>query len=344
MAIRPHDVPDFVTLTIDNYAKGKWERAIDEYPEYASARILDTKGMKEVGGGKLKWTLQTNSIDNSGNSGLYDVNNTSVGTLASMAEVPWTSQKTSWAYDKYEELFQADNLTIVDQLKMRENDALSNLVVRNETNLWTAPSSTSDQRPNGIPYWIVKDSTTVVEGDFTASLPTGHTTVANVDPATVEGWRNWAFGYTSATIDDLVRKVKRSMRHTMFTPPVPHPQLSFGGKMSKEMWTVEDVVAALEVECENRNENHGNELTKYVNNVVIGGVPLRISWHLTETDSSDPIYGIDWSYIRPFALRGGDMQRSEVKSPTQRNVTEIYYDNWMNYKCASRKRLWVGSK
>ncbi len=343
MAIRPHDVPDFVTLTIDNYQKGKWERAIDEYPSYASARIIEPKGIKEMGGAKLKWTLQTATVENARNAGLYDVDSTSVGTLAGMAELPWTCQTTSWAYDIYEELFQADNLTIVDQIKMRENDAMSGLVVLNENNLWATPTDASDTRPNGIPYWIVKDATTVVDGDFTANLPGSHTTIAGVSPVTVAGHRNWAFGYTSATIDDLVRKTKRAMRNTDFTPPVPHPQLGFG-KAQKEIWTTEDIVAALEVECENRNENHGNDLTRFVNNVVIGGVPVNISWHLTATDSSDPFYGIDWSYLRPYMQRGGYMQRTLKHSPTQRNVREVHYDNWMNYRCVSRKRMFVGSK
>jgi hypothetical protein len=343
MPIRPHDVPDFVTLTIDNYKKGKWERAIDEYPQYATARILSSKGMDEMGGAKLKWPLQTGTVNNARLAGLFDVDSTQVGTLASMAEVPWSCVTTSWAYDIYEDMFQDDALTIVNQIKMRENDALANLVVVNEGYFWGAPTSASDTRPAGVPYWIVKDATTAVDGDFTANLPSGHTTVAGIDPATVEGHRNWAFGYTAVTIDDLIRKIKRAMRNTMFEPPVPHPQLAFSGKADKEIWTTEDVLASMETECENRNENHGNELTKFVNNVVVGGVPVRISWHLNATDSSDPVYGIDWSYFRPFKKRGGYNQRTLKNSPTQRNVREVHYDNWYNYACFSRKRMWVGS-
>jgi hypothetical protein len=345
MAIRPHDVDDFVLLTIDNYDKGKWERVLgDDYPEYASTRIIESKGIKETGGAKLKWPLQSGTVDTARNTtGLYDVDQTATGDIASMAEITWAMQTTNWSYDIDEELFQDDDLTIVDMLKMRESDCLSNMVKLNETNLWSAPSSTADTRPNGIPYWVVKDVTTV-EGAFTASLPSGHTTVAGVDPAVATGHRNWAFGYTSATIDDLVRKSKRAMRHTSFTAPKPHPQLSFGGQMQKEIWTTEDVMAALEVECENRNENHGNELMRYVDNVVLKGVPVRISWQLDATDATDPFYGVDWAQIRPFVKRGANMRRKIKESPTQRNVRTVHYDTWMNYRCVSRKRLWVGSK
>lgn len=345
MAIRPHDVDDFVLLTIDNYDKGKWERAIgDDYPEYASARIINEKGITETGGAKLKWVLETGAVDTSRNAGLYDQDQTAVGDIASMAEVPWTMQTTNWSYDIDEEGFQDDDLTIVDMLKMREEGCKANMVKRNEANLWSAPSSPTDNRPYGIPYWIVKDITTV-EGDFTASLPSGHTTIANVSPTTNTGWRNWAFGYTSATIDDLVRKSKRAMRRTSFTAPVPHPELSFSGKMSKEIFTTEDVMAALEVECENRNENHGNDLTRFVDNVVVKGVPVRISWYLNDTDgTADPFYGIDWSKLRPFIKRGANMRRKIKESPSQRNVRTVHYDTWMNYRCYSRHSLWVGSK
>lgn len=344
MAVRPHDVDDFVLLTIDNYDKGKWEDLTTEYPNYASARLIKAKGIEETGGAKLKWPLETGTVDTAANTGMYAQDNTAVGDIASMAEVPWTMQTTNWSYDIDEEGFQDDNLTIVDMLKMREHGAKTRMVELNERNLWTAPTSTSDARPYGIPYWIVKDATTTVEGDFCATAPSGHTTVAGLDPATVTGWRNWAFGYTSATIDDLVRKSKRAMRHTNFEAPVAHPQLAFSGQMSQEIFTTEDILAALEIECENRNENHGNELTKYVNNVVMNGVPIRISWHLNATDSSDPFYGIDWRFMRPFVKRGANMRRKIKESPTQRNVRTVHYDTWMNYRCYSRRRLWVGSK
>lgn len=344
MAIRPSDVDDFLLLTIDNYDLGRWEDLTTDQPNYASARLFKEKGVTVTGGARLKWPLETGTVDTARNAGLYDHDQTAVGDIASMAEIPWAMQTVNWSYDIDEEGFQDDDLTIVDMLKMRAHGAQTRLVELNERNLWNAPSSTTDNRPHGIPYWIVKDATTVVEGDFTASLPSGHTTIAAIDPAQVTGWRNWAFGYTSATVDDLVRKVKRAMRHTDFETPVPHPQLAFSGAADQEIFTTEDILAALEVECENRNENHGNDLARFVNDVVIKGVPVRLSWFLEATDSTDPVYGIDWRFLRPFIKRGADKRKTIKPSPTQRNVRTVHYDTWMNYRCLSRRRQWCGSK
>ena len=79
---------------------------------------------------------------------------------------------------------------------------------------------------NGIPFWLQKDATTNVNGGFEGGNPAGFSGGAGgIDSDAYPRWRNWTFGYTNVTVDDLVKKVKKALTFTHFMPPVQHPNL-----------------------------------------------------------------------------------------------------------------------
>lgn len=346
MPLLPDDVDDFVNLTLANFKKRKWTDISTEFPEYISTRVLKSKMVQESGGPRIEFKVKNVTEERAFDTGLFAQDQTGVTDLSTTGYVNWAMQTCNWSYDVLESIFQSDRETIIDTLKMRENSAMTSLVELNERYMWTAPASSSEDRPLGIPFWIQKDATTSPEGDFNGGNPSGFTSgAANIDStaANNSGWRNWTAGYTNVNTDDLVRKIKRALRRTRFMAPVPHPELGFGATM-KELYTVEDVVEPLERLAETRNDNLGSDVAKFMNQVTIGGVPMTIVWYLSYNDTSDPVYGVDWSVIRPFSRRGINMRKTVKASPTQRNVRTIHYDTAMNYCCVDRRKLWVISK
>lgn len=342
MPLLPDDVADFVALTLPNFKRMQWTDISTQFPEYISSRILDSKSVQERGGTRIEFKLKVVMGDRARPTGLFAQDFTGVEDLAATGYVEWAMQTCNWSYDELEPIFQSDRETIIDELKMRENDCLSQLAELNERYMWSSPASVGNGEPLGIPYWIQKDATTTVDGDFNGGNPAAGN-AANISVTTYPRWKNWTFGYTNVNTDDLVRKVKRAMRHTNFVAPVPHPELGFGKSM-REIYTVEDVIEPLERLAETRNDNLGTDVAKYMNQVTIAGVPMRLVWYLNDNDTSDPLYGVDWSVIRPFVRKGVNMKRKEKQSPTQRNVRTVHYDTAMNYCCYDRRKLWVGSK
>lgn len=347
MGLMPDKIDDFVNLTTSKLYRFKWTDISLEHPEYVSSQLIDQKKVTEEGGPNISFRLKTKNTGNAINSGLYAEDKASVEDVTIAASVPWSCQTTSWSYDIDEALFQSDRETIINILQVRDHDAMSDMAELNEENLWSEPASSADTRPMGVPFWVRKDASTTVDGAFNGGNPTATGLTggcAGVDSTIYPRWRNWTFGYSATTIDDLVRKVKKAMFNTTFKPPVPHPELGFG-KSEQAMYTTYRVAEPLERLAETRNDNLGNDVARYIGSVVIGGVPVKAVPYLEANDSSDPIYGLNWKTFRPYVKRGANMRRSPVKqAPKQHNVRSVFIDNWMNYICVNRRSLFVGSK
>lgn len=343
MALTPDQIDDFVQLTLKLFKRRSWTDLSLEYQHYPSMKLLTGKGVQERGGEQISFRVQTRNTGNARNSGMFQQDITKVEDVMISAQVPWAMQTTNFSYDIYEDLFQSEKETIIRELQVREHDAMNSMAELNEQNFWSAPTDPSDTRPMGIPYWMVKN-TSNLEGNFTGGNPAGFSGgAAGVDSSLYPRWRNWAFGYTAISRDDLVRKVKRAITFTDFQPPVPHPELGFGNSQFN-IYTTYRVQEPLERLAESRNDNLGSDVAKYMNQVTIGGVPLMWVPYLEANDTSDPLYGINWGVLRPFVKTGCNMRRNPPKgSARQHTVREVHIDNWMNYICYNRRKTWVGS-
>jgi hypothetical protein len=142
----------------------------------------------------------------------------------------------------------------------------------------------------------------------------------------------------------LIKKIKRALKYTRFIAPDPHPELGFG-KVDFTIYTVYDeVVEPLERFAETRNDDLGADVAKYLNRVVVAGVPFRDVPYLTANDTSYPLYGINKRVFRPFLQRGCDHRRTIKDAPKQHTVKNVFYDTNRNFMCLDRRRCWVGSQ
>jgi hypothetical protein len=344
MALTPDQVTDFVNLTLSKFKKHKWTDLSLEHQRYVSSGIINSKKVMEDGGKDISFRLKTKNTGTARNTGMFAQDITAVEDVSIAASVPWSMQTCNWSWDIYEDLFQSDDETIVRTLVMREHDALSDMAELQEENLWSAPASTTDTRPMGIPFWFQKDADTTPGGAFNGGNPSGFTSGrAGVSSSTYPRWKNWTFGYTTVDTDDLISKVKKALAFTEFDAPVPHPQLGFG-QADFFIYTTYSVQEPLERLAETRNDNLGKDLAKYMNQVTVGGVPIKWVPYLEANDTSDPLYGVNWGTFRPFCKRGATMRRGKPKdAPRQHTVKEVHIDNWMNWVNYNLRCNWVGS-
>lgn len=343
--LTPDQIDDFVNLTLSTFKRNQWTDISLEHQEYVSARMVREKGVQEQGGKDISFRIKTKNTGNARTFGLFGQDITNVEDVTISASVPYSLQTTNFSYDIHEDLFQSDRETIIRELQIREHDALSDMAELMEELLWTAPSSAAETKPLGIPFWIQKDATTTPGGAFNGGNPAGFASgAAGVDSTVYPRWRNWTFGYTSVTTDDLVAKVKKALAFTNFMAPVPHPELGFGNSQY-HIYTTYRVQEPLERLAETRNDNLGSDVARYINQVTIGGTPVQWVPYLEANDTSDPVYGVNWKVFRPFVKTGCNMRRNPPKQAArQHNVREVHYDNAMNYICYNRRALWVGSK
>lgn len=342
--LTPEAIDDIVTNTTRTFKRGNWIDISLEYQRYVSGEFINDKRVIEQGGTEIQWQLQVANTGTAVNSGLYAEDVTAVDDVTIEAHVPWCKQVASWSYDVDESLFQSDKETIVNMLAVREHACMNQLHELNEINLWSKPTGTTDKRPMGVPFWIKKDATTTPAGAFNGGNPDGFTAgCAGVDSTAYPRWRNWTFGYAAVTRDDLIVKLKRALRYTNFVPPDPHPTLGYGG-VDYVIYTTYGVIEPLERMAEDRNDNLGSDVARYLNRVTVGGVPLRDVPYLTENDTTNPLYGINWRDFRAFLKKGCNMRRSGPKpAPKQNTVRNVFIDTWMNYMCINRRSQFVGS-
>ena len=337
-------IDDFALSTLAYFHKQKVVDISLPLTKYIAQSMMFTgkKYFPPIGKNMI-WNIQIDNDDNIKYSDLFDTDATSIQSLQVQAELPLRKYTTNYSWDIDEELFQTDQTTIVNTLKLRYHSMQNRVAEFREQGLWTAPASTSDKRHNGLPYWIVKDPSTTAEGAFNGIYPTGHTTVAGVDASTNDGFRNWTFGYTTVTEDNLITRIRKAMRNTEFEAPDPGMELKMGPSQC-QIFTTESVISSLERLAETRNDNLKSDVMRYYNQVTINGCPVMHVPYLTNNDSTNPLYGVNWGWFRPCGKKGADMRRSAVMTPGNQHTTRVvHFDTWENYACFNRRTQWVGS-
>jgi hypothetical protein len=344
MALRPDHIDDFVTLTLARFKQASWTDISTDLQHYVVSRFFKPKTVQEAGGSLIDFKIKVRNMGTAKDTGMFGRDTTKVEDVMVAAQVPWAMQTANWSYDIYEDLFQSSRETIIRTLKIREHSAMTDLAELMERNLWKAPADASDTTQMGIPYWIQMDGVTEPGGGFHGGNPSGFPAgCANVNSNTHTNWRNWTFGYTTINRDDFVVKVKKALAFTDFHPPVAHPSLGFSGENQYELFTTYDVTERLERLAEDRNDRLGSDVARFMGKVTIGGVPIRWVPYLQHNTSNNPIYGINWSVIRPFAKTGCQMRRNKPeKAPGQHTVRNCHIDNWSNYICYDRRRTFGG--
>lgn len=345
MALQLDNIDDFVAATQTKENRLKFTDLSAEFTSYDAVRLIAEKGVTEEGGRDIGFRVVTDDNGSFHMTGLFAADQTGTQDKIVTGNIPWRFATASWSYDKRAPMFQSSRETVIKLLQVERHSAKMSMVKGLESQMWSAPASSSDtDNAMGIPFWMQKDASTTPEGDFNGGNPSGWSGgAAGIDSTTTEGWRNYTFGYSAVTTDDLVRKVKRALVFTDWQAPSPYPELRMG-KMERCIYTTYAVEEPLQRLAETRNENHGSDLARFMSGCQVGGVPVKTSMYLEANDTSNPLYGVDFGVLRPFVQRQLNMVESKPRpAPRQNHVSDVFIDLGFNFGCINRRRLWVGS-
>lgn len=352
MALTVSSIQDLVNGTLNDLGRYNIQQVAQNdtrYPIFGTLFGPERSSLSD--GAQIQRTLMNVVPDSARPTGLYSVDQVNVQDVTQIVTVPWRQFTTNWAFDKAEILTNRGASKIFDIMQPRREGAKLAMCEMLEQQAWSSPTSSSDTEALfGIPYWIVKNSTT----GFNGGAPTGHTLVGNLNPSTVNNWKNYTIDYDTVTKADLLAKLRTGLRKCNFTNVT---NLKEYREMRKtyRLYVNESTLASLELIGESQNENLGRDLAPYdgASGKGLSGVaefdgdltfrrkPLIYTPTLDD-DSTNPVYGIDHSTFFAYVLKGMNMDESRVMEVAgQHTVYCVHIDLRTNLVCVDRRRNFV---
>lgn len=353
MALQAEQIEDLVMLTLRNLGKGKWEDLTTDLQEmHFMPKILKEEKIQFAGSRGPERYIMVKHSGAAHHTGLFGVDQVTVGDVMKKISADWRHTTTYWAYDEREPEINEGPAELVNLVKIRRTDAMISLSELMEQTWWNNATSFTGDVPFPLWYWVTKWPTGTsnpqlggffglnpVDGSGT-TLTTG---AGGLSSTTYPRWANYAFKYTNITKADLIASMRKAAAFTNFKPPVEIPDYA-RGEDRYGIYTNYDVVSALEVVGEQQNDNLGRDIARMDGRILFHQRP--VNWvPILDADASDPIIGLNWAKIYPYFMQGEYLRENKPKdAPDQHRVKHMHIDLTWNTLATSRRCHWVGSK
>lgn len=352
MALTLTAIQDFVNGTLNELGRYKIQQVAQSQTRYPMANTLfGPERSKVSSGNNVQRTIMPRTAGAARMTGLYATDQVTAADVTELVVVPWRQMTTNWAFDKAEMLHNRGESRVFDILMPRREAAKLDMLELIETQAWQSPSASTDtDNIHGVPYWVVKNSST----GFNGGAPSGHTLVGNLNPSSVSNWKNYTVGYTTVSKTDLFPKLRTALRKCKFTE-VTDLNGYRDAKKTYRLYVNETTLSSFETAVEAQNENLGNDLAPYdgasgkgtmgVENFD-GDLTFRrkpiIFTESLDSDTSNPVYGIDHSTFFAYSLKGMDMDESRVMEVAGKHTVYcVHIDLRMNLICVDRRRNFI---
>lgn len=350
----PDQLDDLTNLTLSLYERKNWvDISLSKQHYICASNLITKKRTVARGGTDVRWKVQVSNTGTAKNTEMFARDQIAAKDLSKEGSEVWTKQTVNMIYDVDEPVFQSSPEEIVNELAMRRHSLYNDFFELCETNLWTAPSSSTQQprQPSGIPHWIQKDATTTPAGAFSGGNPSGFSSGAGgISTSTYANWDNWTFGYSGSasdpqiTRDEFVQRARKACDFTKFVAPRSFSELGGSGGSDYGLYTTYRVRTLLEKLVENRNDNLGPDLGTYMGQTLLKSHPVQWVPYLEDNDTSDPFYGVSWDSFRCYFLKGKEMYFHPVRENSEsHSVREVHMDSWSQFIALNRRHNFVGS-
>lgn len=345
MPYQADDYTDLVTTTLRHLEKSTWaDIVVDNQRHIAMPKILKKKAVQFGSGYGHQFNVRVFSNNAARNVKLNETDNPTTADTQKTGNIPWRHSETHWALEERVISMNRSPARLVNLLQTSRVDAMTDLAELMEGNFWGAPSSSSDElSPYGVPYWIVKNNTT----GFNGAHPSGFSDVGGLSQTTYPKWANFTGQYTSVAKSDAIRLWREAATKCEFRPPVDGPFNNMGNQWG--FYTDYTVLGTLEEVLESQNDNLGNDVASKDGAVQFRRIPVEwVPWFDNNSgtvDTTNPIYGINWTVFKPCFLSGEYMKETKVAPhPLHHRTITQYIDCTYNFFCQDRRRNFVLSK
>lgn len=342
MPLTDSDIADLVKGTLKELGRLRFQQIAQSLTDYEVFPIWFKKDKVTFDSGiGIQRTLMNKLTGAAKHVGLLDGDKVNIVDVLDQLNVPWRHAQTNWGFIYQNTLMNRGDARIVDIVKTQRTAALIDLVEELESKAWSTPSSSSDKtNPYGVPYWVVKNATT----GFNGSYPTNFTDVAGVNLTTTPNFKNYTFQYTNLSKLDGIKKLRTAHRKCRFKSPVDLQDYRSGKGERYRLYVNESTLSSIEDIGESQNENLGRDIASIDGvGMAFRGNPIRWVPQL-DSDTQNPIYGLDHSVFYPVVLKGDYLREGSAKPlPDQHNAYGVFVDLTYNYLCVDRRRLFVGA-
>lgn len=302
MGLQFSEIDDAVLLTQNKLIKrGAFVDMQTDLTDHIAVREMWKARRKAFAGGEnWEFEVQMDHNHSARTVGLFETDGSSINDTMKKGEVPVRHVNAHYLYDQREKAFQRGGTQIVDLIKTRYVAMQISFYELLEELLWGKPTDSSDTKtPFGLQYWVTKSATEGFNGGNPSGFSDGR---AGISTSDYSRFANWTAQYTAVTKADLIRKMRKAHRKTKFRSPVSHavPDL---GSMSNGIYTNDDVIGTLEEVLEDQNMNLGNDIASKDGKVMFKSSPVIYAPKL-DSDSSDPVYMLDWKTLAIGVLAG----------------------------------------
>lgn len=337
MLLTDRQILDLTTGTLENMDPMSFVQIAQPLQEYEVMPRWLKKDKVVIDGGKgITRSLMIKLSYGARHVGMYEKDNVNVTSFMKTLSIPWRHATNNWAYDRREILMNEGDgkLMVFKLIEPRRGDCMISFADELERKAWVCPAADNEKDPYGIPYYIVKNA---AEG-FNGGAPSGHTTVAGVNPTSVEGWKNYTGTYTNKSKRDLISKLRTAYRRMSWKSPVNLKDYTSGRGDKMRIYVNEPTINELELIGESQNDNLGNDLASKDDTIVFKKHPIR--WiPILDLDTQDPVYFVDHGTFYPVVLEGDFLRESDpMIIGDQHNMVQTHVDLTYNYLCINRRK------
>lgn len=332
------EVGDLMTATLNDLGRLRWNQIAQKVQKFeVFSRIMRKEKVGFDSGIGLQRTVQFDDGGAARNVGLYNTDIINVKDLLTKLNIPWKHATTNWAWDRRELLQNRNGAQIVNIVKPRRVGAILSLAKLLENNFWSKPNDTNDNlKPYGLLYWCVYNATL----GFTGTNPSGFSLGAgNIDAVANPNWANYSGQYTQITKGDLIAKLRTMYRKMHFESPVSVEDFARGRGDQMRLYMNEPTIEGFEVLGESQNENLGNDLNRYADEMAFKKSPVIWVPQLDGLTTSNPVFAVNWEWFYPAFLEGEYLREgAPLQRSDQHNVWVINTDVSYNYLCTDRRQ------
>ena len=336
MAFTYEDIADLVAITDRKKKKGAWGDLWTDLRKFVALRVLKEKKVKFQGGNGYNFKVMTSHAGTAQAVGMFNVDSHQVTDHMADGYVPHKFYNDYCLWDTKEvAINSAGPDQIIDLIETREKAKEASYWNEIESDFWSKPTDSADDLVMfGLFYWIVKNATAGFNGGDPAGFSGG---AAGLPVATYPRYQNYTDTYADFSEGDCVEKLNIGWMSTGFESPIQHPTLEQGPD-DCVFYTTMTAVLALQRISRERNDNLGYDLANQT--VRFNRCPVVEVPRLTEDDSTNPIYMVNWSVLYPAALSGYWMMNSKPYplEGTQHTVVRRDWDTSMQLVCVDRRR------
>jgi len=304
---------DLMRGTLPHLRRGRFTEFAAKLQNYVFwGKLLKRKQVKLDGGDQIERFAMTGTAGQAHQTHLFAEDTANVVNVMQQIIVPWRFTTTSVAFDEREKGMNSKR-AIYDLMKTRYAQGEIDLADHVEAQGWNKPSTSSEKLHMwGIPTWIVKNVTT----GFYGGNPTGFADgPGGLNSDDYSAWKNYSGTYSQISRADFIYTVREMLLELDWQTPVDIPDYS-SDRDQVEMYCGKNLALGLADRATDQNDRLGPDLASMDGRTLIARHPLvRVKY--LDSDTSDPLYAIDWGHMEIAVMRGENLRRTPPR-PTDR--------------------------